>query len=165
MYKLEKATLNDVEELVNLRMIEQANDWKDEYPITEELKEATRQAFMERLNKDLIMFVIKKEGKIVAQAGLLLQNFLPQADDYTGKRAYLCNVFTIEPERRKKLQLVLADAIAIYAKEIGLYRIDLHATIEDSVFEMYKKMGYQFVDNNARLILSKYRANNVNLLK
>lgn len=167
MYKLKKATKEDIDQLIDLRILEQINDWKDLCTITSEnlkqLSQATRKSFLKRLNKDLIMFVIKKDDKIVAQAGLLLQTFLPQMDDFIGKRAYLCNVFTIETERRKKLQLILSDEIVKYCQNEGIRRIDLHASLSQEIFDMYKKLGYQFVTNNARLLIENYHYNNLKI--
>lgn len=167
MYKFSIASSEDIEELVKIRLLEQENDWKNLRVISKEiltnLAHETYKAFEERLNKDLIMFVIKKDNLIVAQAGLLIQQYLPQVDDFSGKRGYLTNVYTIKQERRKKLQLYLSDEIIKFAKNNGINRIDLHATPNKEIFLMYKKLGYQFVNNNARLFIDNYISNNINL--
>ena len=168
MYKFSIAPSEDIEELVKIRLLEQENDWKGLRIISEknfaDLAYETYKAFKERLNKDLIMFIIKKNNVIVAQAGLLIQHYLPQVDNLNGIRGYLTNVYTIKHERRKHLQLYLSDEIIKYAKHNGIERIDLHATPKKEIFLMYKKLGYKFFDNNARLYIDDYIANNVNLI-
>lgn len=149
-----KATFKDIPQLVELRMLEQANDWGDEHPITEELKEATIEAFENRLNKTLFIWVAEDGDKIVATSAVIPHQYLPQADEITGKRGYLCNVYTLEAYRRRGIQKKLAQLLNSYAKQtLHIARLDLHASPGEVVRRMYENSGWKFVENNARLFL------------
>lgn len=148
------ATKQDIPQLVELRMIEQANDWKDQYPITDELKEATRKAFERRMGKSLFIWVAEDQGKIVATAAVIPHDYLPQADELSGKRGYMCNVYTIVAYRRRGIQKILAKLLEQFCKDkLKIARLDLHASDGEEVRKMYESFGYSFRDNGARKFL------------
>lgn len=144
----------DIPQLLELRMLEQANDWKDQYPIDDELKARTKEAFEKMLNKTLFMIIAEDDGKIVATAAVIPHQYLPQADEHTGKRGYLCNVYTLKQYRRRGIQKELMKQIEEFSKNnLGIARLDLHASDGDAVYNMYTKLGWKFVNNNARKFL------------
>ena len=152
-YKL--ATLEDINQFIELRILEQINDWNAKYPVTEEFKNKTKEAFSKMLGKELYLFIAVEKKQIVATAGLLIQQYLPQMDDYSGRRGYLCNVFTLPDFRRQGIQKKLMKELIDYAKNsLNLSRIDLHSSLSPEVYQMYEKFGFQFVQNNARLLLN-----------
>lgn len=148
------ARQSDIPQLVELRMLEQENDWKGEYPIDENLKQDTQKAFEERLNQSLFVAVAEEDGKIVATAAVIPHLYLPQADEHSGRRAYLCNVFTLQEYRRRGIQIELQAFLYQFAKqELHIARLDLHASDGEAVSNLYQKLGWRFVTNNARLFL------------
>lgn len=148
------ASNSDIPQLVELRMLEQENDWKGQYPIDDKLKEQTRVAFEQMLNKTLFVWVAEENEKIVATTAVIPHQYLPQADEVSGKRGYLCNVYTCVQYRRKGLQKELMKLITEFARDVlKIARMDLHASLAPEVFEMYRNAGWQFVTNNARLFL------------
>ncbi len=160
MYECKIALYSDISELVKIRMLDQLelrsvlnNEDKD----FKKLEEQTKKCLIKRLNKDLFGFVIKKDNKIVATAFIIIQEYLPEESNLTGIRAYLCNVYTVKEERKKGLQKLLFNKIVSFVKAKGIGNIDLHATPMKSVFDMYKKMGYEFTNNNAVLNLNKIK--------
>lgn len=153
--KYRMATGLDIPQLVELRMLEQENDWKDQYPITQEFKDITKDFFEKNLVKNLYVFVAEENKKIIATAAIMPHQYLPQADEFTGKRGYLCNVYTLPEYRRRGIQKELFVQLKDFSKRVlKIARIDLHATLSPEVFSMYEKIGFKFVENNARLILN-----------
>ena len=153
MYEFKMATNEDIDEMVKLRMHEQYNCHHDWNLVTPELITETKKRLEEWLNKILFAFLIKKDGKIVATSCLMIQTYLPEIGNIPGIRGYLCNVYTIDEERRKGHQKYLANKIYEFARENHIVRIDLHANREEQVYEMYRNMGYDFVPNNGRLMI------------
>ena len=148
------ASNSDIPQLVELRMLEQENDWKGQYPIDDKLKEQTRVAFEQMLNKTLFVWVAEENEKIVATKAVIPHQYLPQDEEVSGKRGYLCNVYTCVQYRRKGLQKELMKLITEFARDVlKIARMDLHASLAPEVFEMYRNAGWQFVTNNARLFL------------
>lgn len=146
------ATTKDIPQLVELRMQEQECDWGNQYSITKELKNTTTDFFIKNLNVTFYTFVIEFEGQIVATASLIPHQYLPQADELTGRRAYLCNVWTVPELRRKGLQKLLFEEVSYFCVEHEIKRVDLDASERPEVYEMYKHFGYTFRNNHARLL-------------
>ncbi len=136
------ANVNDIEELVRLRIAYMIDDFGS---ITDYEKECMEKQlpdyFKRRLGKELIAFVARAEGRLVAAAYLLIiekpaNPFLPNGLD-----SEVLSVYT-EPEYRGKgICSTLMTNMIEYSKEHGLSRIDLVATSEG--YPIYKKLGFE----------------------
>lgn len=62
------AEKRDVEELSKLRVLQQKEDWKEDYPEGEDkrLYEVTKKFLIRHLNEDIIFFVEEQENHIIA---------------------------------------------------------------------------------------------------
>ena len=138
----DKANVNDIEELVRLRIAYMIDDFGS---ITDYEKECMEKQlpdyFKRRLGKELIAFVARAEGRLVAAAYLLIiekpaNPFLPNGLD-----SEVLSVYT-EPEYRGKgICSTLMTNMIEYSKEHGLSRIDLVATSDG--YPIYKKLGFE----------------------
>jgi ribosomal protein S18 acetylase RimI-like enzyme len=139
-YKI--AGITDIEQLVEMRIgyIE-----CDQGQLSESDKKAMLiqlpSYFMAHLNKDLIAFIAKEDGVIIAI--VLLQIIEKPASPFFiyGKVGEVLNVFTREEFQHKGIATKLMLQLIEYAKNNDLDRIDLNATPKG--YHLYKKVGFQ----------------------
>ena len=142
MITFDIAKEEDIEELIRLRIAYMKDDFGS---VSEEEKVGMESQlpdyFKRRLGKELIAFVARAEGRLVAAAYLLIiekpaNPFLPNGLD-----SEVLSVYT-EPEYRGKgICSTLMTNMIEYSKEHGLSRIDLVATSEG--YPIYKKLGFE----------------------
>lgn len=135
------ANENDINELCKLRILEQKEDWKNEYEDNFNLYNVTMTYLKKHLNKDFYMFIEEKNNKIIATCGLQIIEYLPQCND-NGKQGYICNVFTINEFRKQGIQTNLIKAALTFAKKQDLCELDL-STDSDVAISIYKKLGFK----------------------
>ncbi len=139
-----KASEKEINELMKLRL---AYLQEDLGAISEQdlqrMKEALPKYFVNHLNRDLFVYVARKEEEILACAFLLVVEKPMSPAFITGKTGTVLNVYT-KPEHRKNgyakklMHMLLEDA-----KENGLSTIELKAT-EDG-YHLYKSVGFEDV--------------------
>ena len=143
------ATIDDIKQLADIRMLQQHEDWgsdcvyrdNDFYNRTvHALDDFTRWHDGVQPSKGVI-FVAEANGAIIATCGLQRINMLPQYND-DGKYGFIFNVFTVEEYRRQGVQSLLLKEVLVYAKEIGITEIKLETDSEIAI-ELYKKHGFK----------------------
>lgn len=146
------AEKKDIEELSKLRVIQQKEDWKEEYPEGEDkrLYEVTKKYLIEHLNEDMIFFIEEQENHIIATCGLQIINYMPQCVK-SGKEGYICDVFTLNEYRRKGTQTKLIGECIKFAKEQNLEILKLSSDNPEAI-SIYKKYGFE----NDTLIMKYY---------
>ena len=140
------ATNSDIEKICELRILQQKDDWKEEYIDKFDLYNSTKKFMINHLNKDLYIFINIIEKNIVATCGLQIIDLLPQCND-NGKLGYICNVYTVPDKRKQGLQKELLNEIIKFAKEKGICELSLSTDNKDAIM-LYKKFGLDF-DNLA----------------
>ncbi len=142
-----RATMEDIEQLVEMRIAYLKEDQKD---MTEDQIEAIRiqlpEYFKNHLENDISAFIVKNNQVILSTALLLMIHKPSNPNFITGKIGEVLNVYT-RPEYRhqgmaRQVMLNLLD----YAKEQGLDYVELSAT-EDG-YPLYKGLGFQDVQSN-----------------
>ena len=146
------AEKKDIEELSKLRVIQQKEDWKEEYPEGEDkrLYEVTKKYLIEHLNEDMIFFIEEQEHHIIATCGLQIINYMPQCVK-SGKEGYICDVFTLNEYRRKGIQTKLIGECIKFAKEQNLEILKLSSDNPEAI-SIYKKYGFE----NDKLTMEYY---------
>ena len=146
------AEKKDIEELSKLRVIQQKEDWKEEYPEGEDkrLYEVTKKYLIEHLNEDMIFFIEEQENHIIATCGLQIINYMPQCVE-SGKEGYICDVFTLREYRRKGIQTKLIGECIKFAQEQNLEILKLSSDNPEAI-SIYKKYGFE----NDTLIMKYY---------
>ncbi len=136
------AGINDISELIRLRIAYMTDDFGS---ITEYerhcMEEQLPDYFERRLGKELIAFVARAEGRLVAAAYLLIiekpaNPFLPNGLD-----GEVLSVYTEDEYRGQGICTQLMKNMIEYARENKLCRIDLMATEEG--YPIYKKVGFE----------------------
>ncbi|MFX0162015.1 MAG: GNAT family N-acetyltransferase, partial [Candidatus Hodarchaeota archaeon] len=104
MFIIRKATLEDVDELVKLRMelLREISE-VDEHYIAEldddymaKLADAIREYFAAKIpENEFIAWIAEDEGKIIASSGLVFHEKPPIHGNLTGREAYIMNMYTL----------------------------------------------------------------------
>ena len=136
------ANLNDIPELVRLRILYMIDDFGS---ITDEERagmEKQLPGYFEReLGKKLIAFVARAEGRLVAAAYLLIIEKPANPFFLNGLDSEVLSVYTEEGYRGKGICTNLMRNMIDYAAEHKISRIDLMAT--DEGYPIYKKLGFE----------------------
>jgi len=136
------ADLNDIPELVRLRVLYMIDDFGS---ITDEERagmEKRLPGYFEReLGKKLIAFVARAEGRLVAAAYLLIIEKPANPFFLNGLDSEVLSVYTEESYRGRGICSKLMKNMIDYAKEHKISRIDLIATEEG--YPIYKKLGFE----------------------
>ena len=139
--KIEMANNEDIEELSKLRVLQQKDDWQEEYEDKMDLKETTKKYLNTHLNKDIYFFIIRENNKIVATCGLQIIEQLPQCNN-NGVMGYICNVFTRKEYRKRGIQTNLLNKCIDFANKKDVKMIQL-STDNPEAISIYKKIGFE----------------------
>ncbi len=138
---LDKADINDIPELVQLRLNYLAEDHGGlSAEETERISASLPDYYMRRLNKELFVFTARNEGRIISCCFLLVTEKPANPDFLNGLTGTVLNVYTEKPFRRQGIAGDLIKAMLEDAKEMGLDFVELKAT-EDG-YPLYKKLGF-----------------------
>ena len=136
------ADLNDISELVRLRILYMIDDFGS---ITDEEREGMEKQlpgyFERELGKKLIAFVARAEGRLVAAAYLLIIEKPANPFFLNGLDSEVLSVYTEESYRGRGICSQLMKNMIEYAREHKISRIDLVAT--DDGYPIYKKLGFE----------------------
>lgn len=148
------ADKNDIEELIRLRVAYMIDDFGH---ITDEERNGMEAQlpdyFNRKLGTELIPFVARDNGKIVAVAYLHIIEIPANSILLNGLYADVLSVYTEKAYRGKGLCTQLMKNLVEYGREYGLGRIDLSATKEG--YPVYKKVGFK--DKEARYTSMTYK--------
>lgn len=139
---LRKATLNDINALIKLRI-----DFLTDGRI---LSKEDEQAIKKQLEKYLLKHIpnntftgilAEAEGQIVSTAFLAVSERPANTSFITGITGTILNVYTYPKYRRKGIATKVIALIIEEAKQLGISHIDLQATAEGK--HLYEKMGFK----------------------
>ena len=149
------ANKDDIPELIRLRLAYIIDDYGS---ISESEHQAMEEQlpdyFERRLGKELIAFVARAEGRLVAAAYLLIIEKPANPSMPNGLVGEVFSVFTEREYRCKGISTRLMNDMIAYAREKRLCHIYLKAT--DEGYSLYKKLGFE--DTN-----QKYKDMRLNL--
>lgn len=135
------ASINDLDELVKLRLDYIVDDFGVE--VEKEIdtyKRNIENHFKNNLGHNLIGFIARINGKIIATAYLLIIEKLPNPYVKNGLCGEVLSVYTKEEYRKKGIAHQLLLNLIDYAKDKKLSKIDLKATT--SGYNLYKRVGF-----------------------
>lgn len=139
------ANKDDVEELTNLRILQQHEDWETDYfDYDNNFYHRTFNAMTSFMSAPHggVIFVGEIDGYIIATCGLQLINMLPQCND-DGKYGFIFNVFTKKEYRNRGIQSILIGKVIDYAIKNNISEIKLE-TDNDIAIKLYEKQGFKF---------------------
>ena len=136
------ASKDDISELIRLRIMYIIEDYGS---ISEDERHAMEQQlpdyFDRRLGKNIIAFVARANGHMVATAYLLIIEKPANPSMQNGLVGEVLSVFTEKDYRGQGISTRLLSEVINYAKDNNLCFIDLKAT-EDG-YSIYKKIGFK----------------------
>ena len=133
---MRKANKNDIDKIVQIRIKQQKDDWKDEYVDKYNLLKITKTYLEKYLNKNFYAFIEEKDDDIIAICCLQIVEYMPQCND-NGKYGYICNVYTSDEFRNKGIQTNLLEKVINFAKENDLCELSLSTDSEEAI-SIYK---------------------------
>lgn len=151
-YELRKATIADVEELVNVRIefLSEVNTLTNEDMLV--LKQANSRYFMECIsNGTYVSFIAIKENKIVGSSGITFYKLPPNKKCPTGKAAYISNIYTRAEHRGRGIASKLFTLLVNEAKDLGYEKLLLNAT--DMGKPLYEKFGFTMTKGDMEYII------------
>ena len=151
MKEVEKANTRDIDELVDLRL---AYLTEDHGALDEKEAGIIRSGlpgyFEEHLDKDLHIFVIREEDRIVSCAFLLLIEKPMSPSFLNGRTGTVLNVYTCPDSRRKGYAGMIMDSLTAEAERLHLSRLDLKSTQDG--YDLYRSAGFEEDRSGYRLM-------------
>jgi len=141
-FSLRRATVADVEALVELRLELQRETVGDESQMDcATLGEACHKYLAETLPAGrFVVFVAEAEGRIIATSGLSFVSRPPSARSYSQSEGYITNMYTVPAWRAHGIATALLNATMEYAKDQGARLVYLHTS--DAGRPVYEKVGF-----------------------
>jgi len=145
MIEIVKATLKDIDELVNLR-IKFMCEVNDTAAYNTNLPKSLKGYFEEHIvNDSFVSWLAKDEEKIVAMSGICFYSLPPTLKNLSGKTAYIMNMYTLTEYRKLGIASKLFNKMIEEAKDKKSGVIYLHATAAGR--PLYEKFGFKITDN------------------
>ena len=140
MFEYRIATNDDIELLMQsrLEMLRVVNNLDDSYEYDEELKNCSRDYF---LNGDHTTVLVLDEEKVIACASMSYMWIMPTFSHPTGKRAHLMNVYTNKDYRRQGIARKMVNMLIEDAWNKGATEISLDATQLGR--PLYESLGFE----------------------
>ena len=137
-----KAGLEDVSQLVNMRMM-YINENFGEISETQKATIETElpKYFSRHLGKDMMAFVAKDEGEIIATAMFVVIEKPANPRFVTGKIGEVLSVYTCPKYRRQGIAKQVMTQLLSYAKEQQIDLVELKATKDG--YPLYKQLGFE----------------------
>ena len=132
----------NIDKIVQIRIEQQKEDWKEEYFDKYNLKESTKKYLEQHLNNDFYAFIEEENNNIIAICCLQIIDYLPQCND-NGKQGYICNVYTSKKYRNRGIQTNLLNEVIKFAIKNNLCELNL-STDSESAIPIYRKLGFEF---------------------
>ena len=143
MIEYRKATLDDIELLINVRI----DFLRDAGNITtneeEKLMRKSNEEFLKEvlINGSYVQWLALESNKIVATSSVSFYKLPPHRLMPSGKTAYIANIYTYLEYRKQGIAYKLLSLSVEEAKNYGCDRVTLHAT--DMGKTIYEKFGFK----------------------
>ena len=152
IYDYKKATIEDIEELVQTRMI--VLRAVNKLSIREDMSEVEKQLYdyykSALPSGNHIAYLVYDEGKFIGAGGVSFYQVMPTYHNPSGKKAYIMNMYTAPKYRRQGIAYHTLDLLVKDAKEQGALQIALEAT--DMGLPLYEKYGFIKMKDEMELI-------------
>lgn len=153
MIEYRKANMNDIQELIRLRIdfiqemqkIEQDSDVK-------RLRESLQEYFNDKMSYDsFIAWLAEENNTIVGTSGVCFYTLPPSFKNISGNVAYIMNMYTEPSFRNRGIASALFAKAVEEAKCRGYKKISLHAT--EMGKPIYTRFGFRVSENEMVLDL------------
>lgn len=150
MLTIRRADMNDLEQIVALRMDFLREAQPDSLGSEVEVMELTRQYVAEKLAVgEFLVWFAEEDGQVIGTSGLLFFHRPPTFRNTSELNAYVLNMYTLPAWRGRGVATTLLEHIISYVKTTSAMRISLHAT--EMGRPIYGRLG--FVDCSSEMVL------------
>ncbi|WP_083953997.1 GNAT family N-acetyltransferase [Cytobacillus eiseniae] len=148
--KFRKATIDDCNQLVNLRKLQLIDEGiEPSINIDAELS----MFFKNKLGDGtIIQWLVEDHKDIIACGAIIFYEFPPSYTNRTGKRAYIANMYTKDHYRGQGIATKLLSTLVNEVKQLGITKIWLTASKMGK--PVYKKFGFIEVDDDLELSIN-----------
>lgn len=144
-----KATLNDVEQLVELRKVQLMDEGIEP---SQNIDAELRDFFQNKLQDgSLLQWVVEDQEEIIASGAVQFFEFPPSYNNKSGKKGYITNMYTKESYRGKGTATALLRKVVEGAKDAGVTKLWLGASKLGK--PVYKKFGFTEADEYMELTI------------
>lgn len=152
MFTVRRATLNDLDEFIQLRfrLFRETGELQSK-KTPAELQEATQTYFRNNLPTNrFIAWIAEAEGKIIGISGLVFLEKPPTNPNPSGLEAYVMNMYTIPEWRGQGVATALLKEIIHFVKATKARRIWLRTTHVGK--PLYEKNGFTATKDDMELL-------------
>ncbi|HUY78099.1 MAG TPA: GNAT family N-acetyltransferase, partial [Ktedonobacterales bacterium] len=116
-FTVRRATLDDLETLVTLRLMLEYEDHPANEQPPAEVKRALHTYLAEALpSEQMLIWVAEADGKIIATSGLIFFQKPPTEYNLSGREAYILNMYTLSEWRGQGIATALVQTILAYVR-------------------------------------------------
>ncbi len=140
-FTIRRATADDLETLVTLRLKLEYED----HPADEQAPAEMRQALADYLaaalpSEQMLIWVAEADGAIVGTSGLIFFQKPPTEHNPSGREAYILNMYTLPEWRGQGIATALVQTLIAYVRQTPARRIFMYATPAGK--PLYEKLGF-----------------------
>lgn len=154
-YEYKKATIEDLDELVQTRIIVlRAANKLSEGEDMSEVERQSREYYKRALQTgEHIAYLVYDNEKIIGAGGVSFYQVMPTYHNPGGKKAYIMNMYTAPEYRRQGIARRTLDLLVAEAKERGVLQISLEAT--EMGRPLYERYGFSAMRDEMELLRIK----------
>jgi GNAT superfamily N-acetyltransferase len=157
MVKYRKAEINDIPELVRLRLeFSEVSSRYFKREFSDETREILRVTNADYftaglLDGSLVVFVAECDNKIVGTSGIMFWRHLPGPTALDGRKAVIANMYTLPEYRKRGIATELMQLQIEEARTRGVKVINLSATADGR--KVYEKLGFENDESEMKIKL------------
>lgn len=151
-FEYKKATIKDIDELVQTRIIvlRAANKLSNDEDMSKVEQESYSYYKRALESGEHAAYLVYDNGKFIGAGGVSFYQVMPTYHNPTGKKAYIMNMYTAPEYRRQGIAFHTLDLLVNAAKKQGVSQIALEAT--DMGRPLYEKYGFVRMQDEMELL-------------
>lgn len=151
-FEYKKATIKDIDELVQTRIIvlRAANKLSSDEDMSKVEQESYSYYKRALESGEHAAYLVYDNGKFIGAGGVSFYQVMPTYHNPTGKKAYIMNMYTAPEYRRQGIAFHTLDLLVNAAKKQGVSQIALEAT--DMGRPLYEKYGFVRMQDEMELV-------------
>ena len=141
-FTIREATVNDINDFVNLRRI-MFESMDDAGELLEKSLEVANLYFREKIpTGEFKGWIVDSQSKIgIAAGGLVIDQHPPTSSNFSGKQGYAMNLVVIEEYRRQGIGKMIMETIIEWMKSQHIEKITLYAS--EMGLSLYQELGFK----------------------